>query len=1307
MPYSVFDRNFVTQKLPQTKIENEIFVSYSRRNSEFTVNLVNRLKLKDIDPWFDVDDIPKGRDWWHEIQHGISHAKVFVFLISRDSLQSMVCNWEVDYALTLSKKIVPILYEDVFADKELLHQLSGLVWDDPDGKQVNGLDNWQELASLNFIRYCDNENLDTSISDLIDNFETDYDYLEQHTRLLQRAIEWERRQKRASFLLRGDAILEAEQWLEYSVSQKPTASNLHREYIATSRVHSTKQKSILIFSAIVATLIITFAVLIGLQQTQRASLSDIQRATQQVIADSAQRNETAISIAVQAQNITLDDPTLALALALEANRLTGVNPPPRVERTLSEIAYSTGSRQRFGGHSGRINSVVYSPDGTRILSGGCVLDCQDGEMILWNASNGDIIRRYRILPDSIHLVAFSPSGQQATSLSGHNTMLIWDVETGEILNEFSTGSGSVSSAVYSPDGTMLLTDACSHTTTDRPCSSGALALWDVVTGELLRIFEGHDRLVSSVAFSHDGTTVLSGSSNGSILMWDAITGEILGQFLGHTGRVKYIEYSSDGATIVSSGCSDSNDSSGCGVDVIIRWDIASETELGRIDVNDVTSIAISPGGTKILTGSCDCPIGEIILWDLLTGQVLQRFSEQSGIIRSVAFGADDTTFLTGSDDIKIWITETGDLLHHFGGHNDIVRSVAITSDGATLLSGADDNTVLIWDVESNLVTHRLEGHSDQVTSVAFSPDDSYALSGALDNKVLLWDVETGELLKTFDGHDGFVLSVAFSPDGSHFLSGGCIALGNFGCDNGGMSLWDVETGELLKVFEGHDDTVLSVAFSPDGATILSSASDSTIILWDVVTGSILNNYDNSGSDAQSVAFSPDGTAMLSNSGVDVVLRDIATGEILQLISGHTDTVWSVAFSPDGETILSSSADNTLRLWNSNNGQILRVFQGHDDQVWSVAYAKNGNHVVSGSSDRTILLWETNFGAELERFESDYPNNIAYDSNTSTIALSRCAMSSCSQAEIVIINVNTDEVIQRFEVHTGISSDLVFSPDGTKILFNARDNVIRLLDITTGEVVQSFEGHTRNIGNIVFSSDGLRFISNSDRTIRLWDVNTGTELLHLDDHGGFVAGIAFNPDASIIASGGCVVDGSSVCQTAEMNLWDASNGEAILRVRNMALVLSSVEFSHDGRSILSGGCDAENSFSCENGIIILWDAENGVELQRLNDHGALVESVAFNTDSTQILSGSHDNTIRVWDVNSGEVLRTFEGHTGVIWAVNYGENGEIALSASSDNTVRIWRLDTYAQLLAWVERNLEPRSLLCDERKVYGLEPNCP
>ena len=367
---------------------------------------------------------------------------------------------------------------------------------------------------------------------------------------------------------------------------------------------------------------------------------------------------------------------------------------------------------------------------------------------------------------------------------------------------------------------------------------------------------------------------------------------------------------------------------------------------------DVTSVAYSPDGRRIVSGSEDKTVR---VWDAETGDALQTIHGHSEWVTSVAYSPDGRRLVSGSWDktVRVWDAETGDALQTLHGHGAFLTSVAYSPDGRRIVSGSGDETVRVWDAEAGDALQTLDGHTSGVTSVAYSPNGRRIVSGSVDRTVRMWDAETGDALQTLQGHSERVDSVAFSPDGRHIVSGS---------KDYSVRVWNAETGDALQTLDGHSEWVTSVAFSPDGRRIVSGSKDKTVRMWDTSTGDSLQTLHGHGVFLTSVAYSPDGRRIVSGSGDKTVcVWDAETGNALQTLDGHSSGTTSVAYSCDGRRIVSGSEDKTVRVWDAETGNALQTLQGHSEWVTSVAFSPDGRRIVSGSKDKTVRVWDAERG----------------------------------------------------------------------------------------------------------------------------------------------------------------------------------------------------------------------------------------------------------------------------------------------------------------------------------------------------------
>ncbi len=308
------------------------------------------------------------------------------------------------------------------------------------------------------------------------------------------------------------------------------------------------------------------------------------------------------------------------------------------------------------------------------------------------------------------------------------------------------------------------------------------------------------------------------------------------RFLGHVDIVDAVVVTPDGKFAVSGGR-----------DGRIRvWDVASGKEWKSwLAHKEITGLAVSPDGRFLLSGGAGRLVNDrwiegsdfdLRLWDLTAGKEVTTFPGHVQKVHCVAFSPDGQRILSAGLEkgLRLWDV-SGMQRNWFGQHCSWTHSVAFAPDGVHAVSGHRDRTIRLWDLTSGQDRIFL-GHEGPVTSVIFSADGRLLLSGSLDGTLRWWDVASGKQVLCFEKQPTGILSVALSPDGRYALStGGAQAAPDVGWravqHDQVLRLWDAKSGQVLRPFSGHIQTVTSVAFLRDGYHAVSASCDGTVRLW--------------------------------------------------------------------------------------------------------------------------------------------------------------------------------------------------------------------------------------------------------------------------------------------------------------------------------------------------------------------------------------------------------------------------------------------------------------------------------------------
>jgi WD40 repeat protein len=673
------------------------------------------------------------------------------------------------------------------------------------------------------------------------------------------------------------------------------------------------------------------------------------------------------------------DPTLGMLLALSALP-RDLNRPDRplvidAEYPLANAYSNRRERAVLHGHSGNINSVAFSSDGMRIVTGS-----EDQTALIWDAATGNRLETLSGHAGRVVAAEFSRDGGRVVTASADGTAGLWEAATGRQIAFLHNNGYPVDVALFSPNGMRIVTGS----------EDGDVAIWDGKNGALIRVLGTHDGAVLAAAFSADGKYIGSAAQDAMARIWETETGTQVAELKGHTGAINSIEFSPDGTRTVT----------------------ASDDETARLWHLDGTPIAVLRGhGARvtsarfsgddrlIATASDD---NTVRLWDAATGQAKKGLFGHEGPVYSVGFSPDSHRIVTAADDhtARLWDAETRDLIAVLGEHKSLVRSAVFSPDGKAIVTASQEPIARLWNVEPAASFAVLKGHTEALRAIAYVPGGAEIATGSLDGKIRLWNATTGAAIRAIDGKAGPVNAIALAPDGTSLAAAtgakvqifdpregprlaalqdhkGLVKSIAFSSDgtrvitasmDQSAKLWDAKTGALVGTVGGHRGSVNEAIFSPDGKLIATASSDKTAKLWDRNSLTLVADLNDHEAPVVKLAFSPDGTQLITGAN-DGGLRlwDGRTGTLKKRMEGHTNEITGIAFSNDGGRIVTASVDHTARLWDGKTGMALQTLRGHNNTVWSAEFSPDSERIVTASQDRTSRLWDVATGSQIAVF----------------------------------------------------------------------------------------------------------------------------------------------------------------------------------------------------------------------------------------------------------------------------------------------------------------------------------------------------
>ncbi len=481
----------------------------------------------------------------------------------------------------------------------------------------------------------------------------------------------------------------------------------------------------------------------------------------------------------------------------------------------------------FAGHGAQ--TVALSPDGRLAVTGS---SSEEGK--LWNTETGEMVA----VLDGHHCenVQFSPDGEYILIRDDEGYSYLW-TKDGEVLFNY-PGEDAISlydiKNDFSADGHFFVTAGASVT------------LWGIQDSVAINFESDFIGLASVVAVSNDGEYIAGGTTTGEILVWDQY-GNLLQTCPAHKEVVTSIDFSPDGRSIVS-GSADRTVK-------IWRWGEAGDRVLEN-GGKTPNKLAFDSNGRLL----CSYENGDVALWNLEADTIERSlFTGEYYLEPGIAFSPGGRYLLRSTTDSSavFWDLEVEKQLDRLVGHytfygfDSYVMGAAISPDEQYLLTSGSDRRLNLWELATREKLLTVEATSGGLFDLIFTPDSKQFLHGSKDRTVKRYDLE-GNLLMTYPGHREWVSALALSPDGQYLASG----------DFEGLIQIHHIDGARLHSFGVPGQIIFAIAFSPDGRYLATVSSDGKVRLWSL-SGQEIQVFPGEAAWTQSILFSPDGQEVVA------------------------------------------------------------------------------------------------------------------------------------------------------------------------------------------------------------------------------------------------------------------------------------------------------------------------------------------------------------------------------------------------------------------------------------------------------------
>ncbi len=958
----------------------------------------------------------------------------------------------------------------------------------------------------------------------------------------------------------------------------------------------------------------------------------------------------------------------------------------------------------FGGHAAGVTGVAFNSDGSQAAT--CAAD---NSVHLWNTLTGEILKSFEGHTAAVVGIAMTPNNAQVITASADKSIRVWTAADGKVARTI-TALMPITRLAVSRDATRI---AVSH-------PDNSVAFYNPADGALLRTLTGHAAAVTALAFSPDGTRLVSADPARAIV-WESVSGRLLeilpveqgistavyGPTLSevvlaradtginlHTLRFKAAlgdiaqavtraVYHADGSVYTSS------------LDGSVRrfTPVNGQQTFAAAHGAAVNDLALSSNGQLLASAGADMTVK---LWTAANGAaqpnpVLAGFT---GAVQHVEFSPDSLRLVASgavASEVHVFDVATRTLEQTFTEHSGAVTGLACAgSSFPIVISAAADLSVRQWPL---LLRRRIVGHTMPLTSIATLPGSlPQAVTGSLDGTVRQWNLRTGALVRNMN-HGSPVTDVAVRSDGLRFASA---------AENNTAQLWNAANGASVAILKGdiralnklaRDEQELALVTAKVAATDVALKAAQALAPVQAATAKTAADALTAANTAVTAADAALTTATATKAAAEqTAVQTAAAAQTATLNKLAADSLSSQAKAAAARAVDKATQTKAAAAADATNttlaaaataaeaasvAEAVKAKTAADAATVADTAAKNAATAATTAATAAVATGKPFTDALTALRAAKTIQNTASQTSALAAAQAKKALDAIpiEQAELKAAQDRMVVLTALVAVSKTAVADaeqpirsVAFSPDSRLLATGGDDKAVHTWSAETGQAMASFKAHAGTVGAVAFAGNSELLSGSTDKGTFVWNAEPGWTLERtigsIDDAtvlADRVMALDFNTDGSLLVAGGGVPS-----RFGEVKIFNTADGELVRTLPEPHTDgVFGVAFSPDGSKIATCGADK---------YVKVFATATGAMIRPFEGHTEYVLDVSWRGDSRSLASCGADNTIRVWDVETGEMSLTILGFEKQVTDIRFIGDSINTVSSSGDKTVRMHRTD---------------------------------